>query len=244
MKQTEHTEIKMSSSIVSEAKTVQLPLIKYASQIGWEIISRETAEQLRGGTEGLLFSPVLKEKLIELNPGLTDSENIREIIRKIESVHFDIRGNKDALGWMRGEKSVFSEKEKRELNVCVIDYENCGNNVFQVTDEWSSKGAEYTRRADIVFLINGIPVAVVETKSPVKREGIFEGLTQIRQYHRDTPAMLALPQLFEITNLPEFYYGATWNTEAKNLFNWKDEQKGNFEKKVKEFFDREKFLKM
>lgn len=228
----------------SETKTVQLPLIQYASQIGWEIISREAAEQLRGGTEGLLFSPVLKEKLIELNPGLIDSENVREIISKIESVRFDITGNKDALGWMRGEKSVFSEREKRELNVCVIDCENCGNNVFQVTDEWSVKGAKYTRRADIVFLINGIPVAVVETKSPLKREGISEGLIQIRQYHRDTPAMLALPQLFEITNLPEFYYGATWNTEAKNLFNWKDEREGNFEKKVKEFFDRERFLKM
>ncbi len=229
---------------ISERTTVQHPLINYASQIGWQIVSREEAEQLRGGTQGLLFSSVLKEKLIALNPGLIDSENFREVIQKIESVRYDITGNKNALGWLRGEKSVFSEKEKRELNVSVFDYANPDNNVFQVTDEWHTPGTKTPHRADVMFLINGIPVCVAETKSHTVEEGVWKGLTQTRQYHTDTPAMMALPQLFEITNLSNFHYGVTWNTEAKALFNWKDEQDGNFERKVKAFFDRERFLKL
>lgn len=95
-----------------------------------------------------------------------------------------------------------------------------------------------------MFLINGIPVAVVETKSATKKKPLQDGLTQIRQYHNDTPEMLALPQVFDITDLSGFHYGVTWNTEAKSIFNWKDEQEGNFEAKVKAFFERERFLKL
>ena len=231
-------------SLASERETVQDPLIKYVSEIGWEFVPRKKAERLRGGTQGLLFSSIIKEGLIALNPGLITSKKVGEVIHKIESVCYDIRGNRDALGWMRGEKSIYSEGEKRELNVSVIDYANPDNNVFQVTDEWTTVGARHNRRADVVFLINGIPVAIVETKSATKKDAIEEGVTQIRQYHRDTPGMLALPQVFDVTNLLELHYGATWNMEAKNIFNWKDEERGDFERKVKKFFDHERFLKL
>src|ERR1017187_2596564 len=51
------------------------------------------------------------------------------------------------------------------------------------------------------------------------------------------------PQVFARTHILDFYYGVTWNLDRKGLFNWKDEEKGNFEKKVKRFFSRERFLK-
>ena len=56
--------------------------------------------------------------------------------------------------------------------------------------------------------------------------------------------MLTAPQVFDMTRLIDFFYGPTWNLNRKNIFNWKDEEKENFEKKVKSFFDREHFLKM
>lgn len=95
-----------------------------------------------------------------------------------------------------------------------------------------------------MFLINGIPVAIVETKSAKITDGIEKGLIQIREYHRETREMLTSPQVFDITHLIDFYYGSTWNLDRKNVFNWKDEAKGNFENKVKRFFDRKRFLKM
>ncbi|MCY4046640.1 MAG: HsdR family type I site-specific deoxyribonuclease [Candidatus Dadabacteria bacterium] len=228
---------------ITESKTVQAPMIEYASQIGWQPVSRQDAESLRGGTQGIIFSSILTDKLLSLNPDILNPETVREVVRNIENVHHDIRGNNEALEWLRGNKSVYLDTEKRERNIRVIDYENPQNNTFQVTDEWTVT-SDKPHRADVVFLINGIPVAVAETKSPKKRNAIYEGLIQIRQYHRETPAMFALPQVFEITNLPEFHYGATWNTEAKNLFDWREEREGNFEAKVKSFFDTERFLKL
>ena len=96
----------------------------------------------------------------------------------------------------------------------------------------------------MVFLVNGLPVAVVETKGARKRDAIEAGFAQIRRYHRDTPELMTAPQVFDLTHLLDFYYGVTWSLDRKDLFNWKDEEPGNFEKKVKRFFARERFLKL
>src|SRR5947208_8617724 len=113
-----------------------------------------------------------------------------------------------------------------------------------------------------MFLINGIPVALVEAKGA--KTGLEEALVQIRRYLRETPEMLTTPQVFDITHLLEFYYGATWSLDRKGLFEWRGDSSspssspprgareeivsqpargGSFEAKVKAFFERERFLK-
>jgi type I restriction enzyme R subunit len=85
---------------------------------------------------------------------------------------------------------------------------------------------------------------VAETKSAHKPDGLADGLAQIRRYHLETPEMLVAPQLFEVTQLIKFFYGTTWSTSRKNVFNWKEEFPGDFEVTVKGFFDRRRFLKV
>ena len=56
--------------------------------------------------------------------------------------------------------------------------------------------------------------------------------------------MLTAPQVFDITHLISFYYGVTWSLDRRNLFNWKDEEPGNFEQKLspKELEDLVQYL--
>jgi type I restriction enzyme R subunit len=229
---------------MSERSTVQDPMIRYAQQIGWEYITPQEALQLRGGDSGLFFAGELTAQLIRLNQGVVDSTRATEVVRKLHLLSATIEGNRDLLEWMRGEGSVFVPSESRERNVDLIDFDNLNNNLFHVTDEWRHKGAVYANRADVVFLINGIPVAVTEAKGANRREGISEGIEQIRRYRRETPELFLAPQVFEVTHLWKFYYGATWSDSFKNLFNWKDEQEGDFECLVKSFFNRERFVRM
>ena len=154
-----------------------------------------------------------------------------------------IEGNSDVLRYLKGEKSVYHEAEKREINFKLIDFEDIRKNRFHVTDEWRYTNGTYTNRGDVILLVNGIPVIIVETKGAHKKEGIAEGVDQIRRYHRETPEFVMHNQIFEVTHMLDFYYGVTWNLDRKGLFNWKDVEKGNFEKKVKTFFDRERILK-
>ncbi len=234
----------MSPSLASERATVQSPLVGYAAEIGWAYLSPEDALTLRRGPSGLLLRDLLRGKLIELNPGVITVENVDSVIDRIEGVRTNIEGNAEALEWLRSERTVFVEAEKRHRNVTVIDFEHPANSVFHVTDEWEYTNGQFTNRADVMFLINGIPVAVVETKAATKADGLEIGVKQIRRYHRETPELMALPQVFDITHLVQFFYGVTWNLDRKALFNWKDEEPGNFEKKVKRFFARERFLKL
>ncbi len=229
---------------MSERSSVQNPMLRYAEQIGWRYVTPPEALRLRGDETGLYFSDILTAQMQKLNPGVVDAGRAEEILRKINLLRPNIEGNRDALSWLRGEQSIFVPEENRERNVQLIDFAHPDNNIFQVTDEWKHRGAAFTNRADAVFLINGIPVAVVESKSAEKNDGLADGISQIRRYHIETPEMMVAPQVFEVTQLIKFFYGATWSTSRKNIFNWKDVVKGDFEHTVKTFFDRSSFLKV
>ena len=229
---------------MSERAAVQDPMLEYADEIGWKSVSRSEAMGMRRGDTGLYFADVLETQLLRLNGGILNESRCGEIIRQLNLLRGTLEGNQDALSWLRGERSIFVPQEDRERNITLIDFENPDNNLFHVIDEWTQRGAVHRNRADVVFLINGIPVAVVETKSAGKQDGLAEGVEQIRRYHHETPEMFTTAQLFGVTQLLDFFYGVTWNVSRKNLFNWKTDEPTTYEEKVKTFFGRERFLKV
>jgi type I restriction enzyme R subunit len=234
----------MPPSLASERATVQAPLVGYATEIGWAYLAPEAALSLRRGESGTLLYPTLREKLVALNPGILTLDTADTVIARLEGVRPTIEGNAEVLAWLRGERTVYVERERRHRNVTVIDFDHPAHNVFQVTEEWQYTNGQHTNRVDVMFCVNGVPVALVETKSAAKRDGIDKGLAQVRRYHRETPELVAAPQVFDLTHLLDFCYGVTWSLDRKDLFNWKDEERGNFERKVKRFFARERFLRL
>ncbi len=237
----------------TEHSSVQTPLIHHAVAAGWEYVPRAEAVVLRKGEGGLYFYRVLEERLKALNPGWFSPDRVAEVVRRMEGARNTIEGNAEILAWLRGEQSLYDPAENRERNVALVDFAKPGRNAFHVTDEWQFTNGRETNRADVMFLINGVPVAIVETKSAARTEGIEEALDQIRRYHRETPEMLTAPQVFNLTHLLDFHYGATWSLERKDLFNWREEtakdSKGtkesqSFEEKVKVFFEPGRFLAM
>ncbi len=229
---------------MSERSAVQYPMLEYADEIGWKSIPRLEALQLRHGDKGLYFVDVLKTQLMRLNGDILDRSCCEDAMRQLSFLKPTPEGNQDALSWLRGKESVFVPDKNLYRNVTLIDFENPDNNLFHVTDEWTQQRTGHRNRADVVFLINGIPVAVVETKSANKRDGLAEGVDQIRRYHHETPEMFTTAQLFGVTQMLDFYYGVTWSVNRKNLFEWKIDESANYEAKIKTFFDRERFLKV
>ena len=76
---------------------------------------------------------------------------------------------------------------------------------------------------------------VVECKNANKDEAIALGVDQLRRYHAETPEWFVPEMVFTATEAIGFSYGVTWNTVRRNIFNWKDEQVGQLETKVKTF---------
>ena len=192
---------------MSERSVAQDPLLKYANEIGWTRVSRSEAMQMRGGDiAARYFTEVLKAQLLKLNKGIIDDSNCADVMRQLGLLNATLEGNQEALLWMRGVKSTFVPSKNLERNVTLIDFENPENNLFHVTDEWEQQNAAHRNRADVVFLINGIPVAIVETKNAGKPDGLALGVNQIRRYHNETPEMFTTTQIFGVTQLLDFFY--------------------------------------
>lgn len=234
-----------------EHKTVQGRILEYAQELGWTYVSRADAEQRRGfdssGTTpeerarsaALYFGDVLHGQLRKLNPKYRDAEGA--LIGELSRLRPDIFGNRDLLTYLRNETRFFDADDHRELDLKVIDYDDRGRgpsdwlNRYEVTEEWYVHNGRFGTREDVVFLINGIPVLVVECKNASKDEAIALGVDQIRRYHDETPEVMVPEMIFTATEAIGFSYGATWNLVRRNLFSWKSDQIGNLEAKVKSF---------
>jgi len=62
---------------------------------------------------------------------------------------------------------------------------------MHVTDEFRFKSGPSAIRVDVVLLVNGIPVILVETKAATRLEGIAEAFDQMRRYHEQASEVLA-----------------------------------------------------
>ncbi len=229
----------------TEHKTVQSRILKYAEEIGWSYVDRRTAEKRRGfnsdsgdiqercRTASLYFEDTLYAKVREFNPRYQETEGA--LVSLFNTLKSDIYGNRDFLKYLRNEGTFFDKEENRDLNLILIDYVNPRNNIFEVTEEFYWFNGHYGNREDVVFLINGIPVLVIECKNANKDEAIALGIDQIRRYHRETPEFFVPEQIYTATEAIGFFYGATWNSVRRNIFNWKDEEAGNLEGKIKTF---------
>jgi type I restriction enzyme R subunit len=222
-----------------EYKTVQAPILTYAQQIGWTFVPREEAEKRRGvNADGkpasLYFDDLLYQQVKAFNPLYHEAEGA--LVGQLRRLQASIHGNREMLTWLRNKGKFYHAAENRELDLLLIDYVQPERNVYEVTEEFYWHNGRYGNREDVVFLINGIPVAVIECKNASKDEGIALGIDQIRRYHAETPEYFIPEMAFTATDTLGFDYGATWNTVKRNIFHWKGEAIGQLEAKVKSFF--------
>jgi len=229
----------------TEHKSVQARILHYAGEIGWAFVSQSEAEKRRyfdfsapsprdkAKGASRYFTDLLFQKTKEFNCKFTGTKE--ELLRILDMPLPSIIGNRDFLSYLKGEKTFFSREDNREYNLKLIDYDEPANNIFEVTEEYYLFNGQYANREDIVFLINGIPVLVIECKNATKDEAIAIGIDQLRRYHNETPEFIVPQQIFTATESIGFSYGVTWNTIRRNIFNWKSEEIGNLEAKVKSF---------
>jgi len=212
-----------------EHKTVQARILKYAQEIGWTFVPRAEAEKRRGfdadgatpaeraAKASLFFEDLFYQKVRRFNPKYTETQGA--LAGRLRHLKANIFGNREFLGYLRNTGKYFCKEEKRELDLNLIDYDRLKNNVFEVTEEFYIHNGKCGNREDAVFLINGIPIMVIECKNANKDEAIAIGIDQVRRYHEETPELFVPEMIFTATEAIGFSYGVTWNTIRRNIFN-------------------------
>lgn len=188
---------------MSEYRLAEKPALDVLAVLGYEALPPEIALTMRQEENRAILKPVLIEALQTLNCiGLEDAEAIYNDLATLSD-------NEDWQKKLRGSYSRRLAGENRDRPIGLIDFKTPANNRFHVVRQFRV-AAQRPRIADIVLFVNGIPLVVIEAKSPLKATAkAEEAFEQIKQYERDIPRLFA-PNAFNIVSDGiTTFYGAT-----------------------------------
>ena len=213
----------------------QIPALQELIALGYEYLSPAQALAMRGGkNNNVLLESVLREQLKKFNRIQYKSKeyhfseaNIQEAIQKIKNVKYDGLQKTNEMTYdlitlgTALEQTV--EGNSKSFNLNYIDWKTPCNNVFHVVPEFAlerNRSVE-TIRPDIVLFVNGIPLAVIECKSP--KVEVEQAVSQnIRnQGNEYIPKLFTYVQLVMGVNKNEAQY-ATAGTPAKFWSVWNE----------------------
>ncbi len=219
---------------ITEQNSSHGPALELLRCMGYEFIEREDCERERGGTGRVIMRDTLRKKLKELNSYEFKGESFKFSDRNIEQAIEDldiplttglVRTNEQIYDYLmlgRTYQEEMPDGTRRSYNLYYIDWENLENNSFHVTEEFSvDRDNGDTARPDLVVLVNGIPLGVIECKKPSKP--LNEAISQnIRNQKKEwIPNLFKFVQVILATNRTEAKY-ATCGTAKKFWSVWKD----------------------
>lgn len=139
-----------------------------------------------------LYEEVLLDSLYRLNRGLPD-DAIQDALFKLKNFENGELVQKNAvfMDYLQNGIPVryFVDGEERSSIVYLVDYKNPDNNSFIVANQWTFI-ENSNKRPDIILFLNGLPVVLVELKSPSREEtDVSEAYKQLRNYMQEIPSM-------------------------------------------------------
>ncbi|MER9462642.1 type I restriction endonuclease subunit R [Mesorhizobium sp. M0387] len=188
---------------MSEYRLAEKPALNLLAALGYQPLAPEAAMVMRQEENRVILKPVLIEALQALNGiGLGDAD----------AIYNDLATLSDNEDWQRKLRGGYSRRlagENRDRPIALIDFKVPANNRFHVVRQFRV-AAQRPRIADIVLFVNGIPLVVVEAKSPLKATAkAEEAFEQIKQYERDIPRLFASNAFNIVTDGIVTLYGAT-----------------------------------
>ena len=232
-------------SRITEKRDVQDQLIHYLMGIGWFFIPQGELPGWRQQDEREPFLvDVLRAQLIQLNRWPPDDRRIDDLVRRLRLLPANVEGNEQYLNALRGQWTAYDPAQQREFNVTLIDYSDLNANQFHFSEEVWFQDRD-RRRMDMVLYINGLPVVLVENKSPKLQDPGMEGFRQVQHtYTQAIPEFIKYPIPFAVC-ASRLEYGATWNPSLNAFYKWKVSGKDyGLEDLSKSFFAPEMVLRM
>ncbi|KFD40850.1 deoxyribonuclease HsdR [Peptococcaceae bacterium SCADC1_2_3] len=220
-------------TIFNERPESQDRAITVLEKLGYQYIPRSQAEALRGRLSNVLFPEILQEFLHHQSfvyRGKLTPFSGRSIGKAISDIDAPL-----VSGLMSASKAIYDlllsgnsyEEElfdggRQSFDLKFIDWEHPENNIWQVTDEFSVERAngKYAR-PDIVLLINGIPLVVIECKkSGIDVEkGVVQNIRNWQPHY--IPHLFKFAQIVMAMNPNTVKYG-TCGTPSEHFSIWRE----------------------
>lgn len=138
------------------------------------------------------YDEVLIESLYRINHGTTN-DAIQDALFKLKNFENGELVQKNAIFMDYLQNGIpvryFVDGEERSSIVYLVDYKNSENNSFVVANQWTFI-ENSNKRPDLILFLNGLPVVLMELKSPSREEtDASEAYRQLRNYMQEIPSM-------------------------------------------------------
>jgi type I restriction enzyme R subunit len=184
------------------------------SGTGWHYLARQ---DLPRRPSEVLVEAQLREALERLNPAIgAEPERADDVIYKLRAIVFGVRtdglvkANEEFTAWLTGQRSMPFGENGEHVTIRLIDFDDPEQNQYVMTTQYTVQSGATEKRADLVLLVNGIPLVVIEAKTPVRSsESWFDAAVQIHDdYERNVPGLF-VPNVFSVaTEGKELRYGS------------------------------------
>lgn len=177
-----------------------------------------------------LYEEVLLDSLHRLNNGATD-DAIQDALFKIKNFENGELVQKNAvfMDYLQNGIPVryFANGEEHSSIVYLVDYKNPKNNSFIIANQWTFI-ENSNKRPDVILFLNGLPVVLIELKSPSREEtDVSEAYRQLRNYMQEIPSMFIYNAICVMSDQLTSKAGTITSGEDR-FMEWKTKD-GNYE---------------
>jgi type I restriction enzyme, R subunit len=177
---------------LDERNHVEKPLLAQLAGLDWTIIDlddkQRPADSNRESFTEVVMPPVLRERLKAINPWLEDDQ-IDEVVKQLTASFPGsglLENNRHLFELLLENTSVGENRRTGEKSptVRLVDFERVEHNAFIAVCQFKVRilGTEHHIIPDIVLFLNGLPVVVIECKSPKVKDALPEAIDQLLRY--------------------------------------------------------------
>jgi type I restriction enzyme, R subunit len=224
---------------LDERLHVEKPFLDQLKGLGWTIIDCDSeqlpSQTFRESFTEVVMLPVLRQQLKVINDWLEDDqveEVIKQLIANFPSTNL-IQNNRHVLNLLLEGTSVSENRKTGEKSPTVryVDFRRRDNNSSIAVCQFKVRilGTEHHIRPDIVLFLNGIPIVVIECKSPKVKEPIPEAIDQLLRYSEQRGAkgegsapLFYYNQFVISTCRQEAKFGTITTHNEKQFYRWAD----------------------
>lgn len=184
------------------------------SGLGWHYLAPNNVPRQ---PQDVFVESFVRDALIRLNPEIAaQPDRAEEVLYKLRAIVLSVRSdglikaNEEFTAWLRGDRSMPFGKNHQHTTVRLLDFDDLSRNEYVVTQQYTFRAGPAERRADLVLLVNGFPLVLIEAKTPVRPSVSWvDGALQVHNdYEKYVPELFTSNVFSVASEGKELRYGS------------------------------------
>lgn len=224
---------------LDERNHVEKPLLDQLASMDWEVIDLEAKqhplESHRSSFAEVVMLPVLLAQLKIMQPWLADDQ-LDDVAKQLTAGFTGsslLQNNQHVFRLLLDGTSVSENRQTgaKSPTVRFIDFEQHTNNRYMAVCQFKVRvlGTEHHIIPDVVLFVNGLPLVVIEAKSPKINDPIPEAIDQLLRYSEQrggrgegSAPLFYFNQFLVVTCRQEAKFGTITTHSEKHFYRWSD----------------------